>query len=294
MGSAGTPTAYVKGFSAAGEHLAGFDSNERFGCFVAGVAGFSIEVGSTQRSWSLGAHELRVSVMQDEAVRYVVQIHDGWCKRPAPRSLILPQVYALAITEELWVPQGPELARWRNRALLDADLIMRPEVGLARLPEAAPRSARETWAIIGSLVEARAVGGDPYPLPLKASFLVGWSGNAVTESSVRTGKTWLEAKGFIKHVADGRGSFGKPAKLWQPLTIQDSISPFPPADATSVPSETIDDEYTADMLRFVAKCIRVPWPELREQLNLTPVEAKLAYPTYLNAGGIPTDMEATA
>jgi hypothetical protein len=212
MGSEGRSTAYATSLVDLGE----FDADARYAVFVCRQAGFPAEVSSAKRVWRIGDVELTVSLWLDEEVRYVVFVHAGWSGRPAPRSLILAQVYAVAVHGELRVAKGPELARWRNRALIDAGLVARPTVSMPELADSAPPSAKKTWSLIEQLLAARNLTDSPAePVPLNAPFLERWSGGTITASEIVSARQWYEANGYIVHVDDAPGIFGKPLKLWQ-------------------------------------------------------------------------------
>jgi hypothetical protein len=162
-------------------------------------------------------------------------VYGGWeGTRPAPRGLILAQVYAISCTGLLRRFNGPELSRWLSRSLIEARLVPTPDLTLAPLPPEAPEAALATWAAVGSLLRARALtekdGGATKGIPLVASFLARWA--ATKERTIRTGKTWLEHHGYIKrhghlvHDADAPPQYGKAAILWTVRLLQGDDAPM--------------------------------------------------------------------
>ncbi len=205
----GSSTTYERG------RWSEYEWRPEYAAFVCGRGGFSAHPSRRHHPWRVGDLELTVSLWLDPKVRYIVWVHAGWPKRSAPNSLLLAAVYAITLTGRLEVPEAPSLARWQTRALMDAGLITRPPVGLGDLPPNAPGSVRAAWPWIDLLFAVRvANGGLNDPLVLDAPFLQGWSGNTVPEATFVAAKRWLQAHGYITHVGDAPGKFGKPTKLW--------------------------------------------------------------------------------
>jgi hypothetical protein len=156
----------------------------------------------------------------------VLRIEAGWptrltrhsSKQP-PTGLALGEVHAIATANQLHLPRGPELGRWKRRALVDAGIISPHPVTLPQLPPNAPRSAQQTWNAIGELLQVRYLV-DPVdePVPLSSPFLAHWSG--LPQSTLERGKTWLERHGLITRA--GHAPFGWPAPclLWQITTAK--------------------------------------------------------------------------
>jgi hypothetical protein len=193
------------------------DSDPDYAVFVCELAGFKTQPSRERRPWLVGDVELAVSVFLDKwRYQYVVWVHGGWPTHPAPKSLILAEVYAITVSGQIRVPNGPSLARWQTRALIDAGLVAKPAITMPTLPANAPASAQRTWPWIEHLLAIRAANGEPdAPLPLSAPFLEGWSGNTIAQSTIISAKRWYQSNGYIQHVADTKGSYGKPLQLWQ-------------------------------------------------------------------------------
>ena len=191
--------------------------------FIYSRAGLRLENNVVQ-TWRVADQRLQVVVWPDDSRRYVLRIKSGWpaaIKRhrsqQPPAGLALAEVYATTITNQLHLPRGPELARWKRKALVDAGIIEPHPVRLPSLPPGAPECARQTWQAIAGLLQVRFLVDPPdEPVPLSSPFLCSWSG--VPQSTLERGKRWLESRGYITRV--GHAPFGWPAPclLWR-ITI---------------------------------------------------------------------------
>jgi hypothetical protein len=201
-----------------GDALEEFDWKSVFGEFVLGCAGLTCVVGERQR-WIVGVLELTVELRLDRArCIYVLWVHDGWPTRPVRRSpLCLAEVYAFAVTGTVRELNKSEQGWFKARAVIEAGLCVRPDVGLAPLPADAPPAAVKTWDLIRDVEEVRAAQGrDPTEgTPLSAPWLASLNGTA--EPTIRSGKRYLEHAGQIEHIADGPVRFGRALKLWSLL-----------------------------------------------------------------------------
>lgn len=197
-----------------GKKLADFDAQPEFACWVCDQAGLRCVLDERQ-VWRIGGHELPVTLWLDKRLYYVLLVHSGWPLPPAPKSLALAEVFAAICTGELRRLHKPEMARFKRRALVASRLIPAPErvVLPALLPEA-PDAAGKTWDVIADLLTERRMTEPPGTLvPLSAPWLSKWSG--VPEPTIRAGKRWLEARGFIKHEGDAPSGRGRPIYLWR-------------------------------------------------------------------------------
>ena len=197
------------------DKLLEFDSDPRLGKFVCDQAGLACAIGEKQ-TWHLGGHELTVELQLDKRLFYVLYIRAGWPRSPdirRRRSLCLAELYAIALTRTIRDFHGPELARFKVKALIAAGLVQPTTISLPELPANAPAPAVATWRLIEELATERATGGETWPMPLVAPWLA--SRNGTSEEAVRTGKRWLERNGWIVHVDNAPGRFGKATKLWQ-------------------------------------------------------------------------------
>jgi hypothetical protein len=195
--------------------LLSFDAKAEFLVFVCRRAGLTPVIGRRQQ-WKVAQHTLVVEPQLDKSVRNVLYVRSGWPRPPIRKSLCLAEVYAIATIRTVRAFNPPELARFKAMALIDAELVERPTIGLRALPSDAPAAATATWALIGELLKIRAVSGDTGPTPLVAPWLARLNG--IPENTIRTGKRWLEQHHFITHVDDAPGRYGRPTKLWQPAT----------------------------------------------------------------------------
>jgi hypothetical protein len=165
----------------------------------------------------VGGHELTVEAALDrDRLFNILYVRAGWppsADLRRRRSLCLAEVYAISLTGTVRSFRGPELARFRVRALIEAGMIAPATVTLADLPGDAPAAAVATWKVIAEHATVRATTGDTGPMPLVAPWLA--SLNGTSEQTIRCGKRWLERHGFITHVADAPGHFGKKTKIWE-------------------------------------------------------------------------------
>jgi hypothetical protein len=206
-GTEGTETAY--GLS--GKTLAAWDGRDDFAAWVCERAGLRFE--EEEQLLTVGDAKLRLSLWRGD--RDGLWIFRVWEGRPESKrtSLSLTEVFAVVVTGLVRDRRGPEGARWKRRALVEAALVAPAKVSLAQLPDDAPQTARETWNLIADLLSIRRLEEPPgTPVALSAPWLSEWSG--VSEPTIKAGKAWLERHGFIEHVADAPGSFGRPTFLW--------------------------------------------------------------------------------
>ena len=203
--------------------LEAFDSRPEFGSFVMERAGLIAKVGERQL-WRVGDHELTVRLHLDhDRVLYVVLVLAGWPTHPAPRSLCLADLYAIAITGEFRSFNKPERHRFKLRALIESGLIDAPMLQFRPLDPAAPAAAAQTWNAIVDLTTTRHADGDTGPMPLVAPWLAKAYG--LDEDTIRAGKTWLERHNFITRDGDTPGKFGKKTILWAVALSPPASSP---------------------------------------------------------------------
>lgn len=197
-----------------GDALQAFDDKPAFAEWVLARAGLNAVVGDRQ-TWQVGGRDLTVQLNIDRRYVYVLYLLAGWPPDLKPRrSLSLAEVYAVTLTGTVRIFNGPELSRFKAKALLDAGLVTAPALTFAPLPDGAPASAVETWELIRDVLEVRTLQ-DPataLPLPLVAPWLASWNGTA--ETRIVSGKKWLQRHGHITCVGEQPGRFGKPTKLW--------------------------------------------------------------------------------
>lgn len=193
--------------------------------FIYSRAGLRLENNIVQ-TWRVADQRLQVVVWPDESRRYVLRIKSGWpaaIKRhrsqQPPTGLALAEVYASTTTNELHLPRGPELARWKRRALVDAGIISPHPVHLALLPPTAPSNAQETWDAIRGLLQIRfLVDPEDEPVPLSSPFLASWSG--LPQSRIERGKHWLEQHGLITRAGNALFGWPAPCLLWRVTTAE--------------------------------------------------------------------------
>ena len=195
--------------------LASFDHCADFACFVVRRAGLVCVLGQRQ-GWVVGGHELTVELALDKAARNILFVRDGWPSSPDLRlrkSLCLAEVFAITTTGEVRDYRGPELARFKAMALVEAGIVPAPDLTLPPLPDDAPAAAVVTWDLIGEVARIRVVTGDRGPMPLVAPWLASLNGTSV--DVIRAGKRWLEQHGRIGRTGEAPGRFGKHTILWK-------------------------------------------------------------------------------
>lgn len=200
-----------------GQALADRDDSRELAVFVCERAGLTGAVDRRQ-TWRVGEHELLVALKLDERYRYYLRVLSGWPNVPARRGLKLGHVFAIAVTGDLRELKGPERARWKLRALVEAGLVELPAVSLRALPERAPDAARRTWDAVRHLAAIRAITDGTGPLPLSAPWLAKWSG--LDESVLRSGKRWLENEGYLRRAGEVARK-PKPLILWSLALVED-------------------------------------------------------------------------
>jgi hypothetical protein len=209
-----TATAYAEKLCA--DELAALDGDPDFARFLSTKAGIRFTQDDPQPV-ALGEQTLTVRWWIDDHDRYVIRaVGEG-------RSPVFPgtniqalkagQFYATLCAGRIIRPTGPSLARWKRRALAEADLIALPSVVLKPLPGDAPPYLARVWLTIGLLVQVRRlVDPDETRLPLEWTFLADWCG--CDEIDVRRGRAWLDRHGFIWRAGLVAVGKPKPMVLW--------------------------------------------------------------------------------
>jgi hypothetical protein len=216
--------AYEHPASAKPEDLRG-DALERCDCDPAVAravyehAGLAFEPGLAQ-VWQVGEHQLTVSLWVDPKRRHVTHLVSGWppeirrnTTKSIPTDLALAELYAISFSRVLFLPRGPEMARWKRRLLRELGRVQTNPVDLRPLPVGAPDSAVTTWRVIKDLLEIRALTEPSDQLPLSSPFLSRWT--RTDEDVFRRGKYRLEKQGLIRRAdeAPSRGG-GRPTVVW--------------------------------------------------------------------------------
>jgi hypothetical protein len=202
-----------------GKALEGFDCDPAVARAVYEHAGLVFEPYLHQ-VWQVGDHELTVYLWVDRKRRHVTHLVGGWPpaierKRTTkpPTDLVLAEVYAVAFSRVLYLPRGPEMARWKRRLLHEVGLVETAPVDLKPLPVGAPDSAATTWNVIKGLLELRGLTDPSDELPLSCPFLSRWT--RMDEEVFRRGKYWLEKQGFIWRADEARSrGGGRPTVIW--------------------------------------------------------------------------------
>lgn len=209
------------GTSTYGEHdLAAWDRSPKLAEWLADRLGISGTTGGEVSVWEVGEHKLRVSLWLGPDHRHVLWIHSGLptsYRSPldtARRTLALHEAYAAHVRGKFAALGKPEARRWKLRLLVGAGLVEPADVGdLVMLPQDAPASAGETWCVLRHVLSIRRLEEPKEePFAFSAPWVAEWSGLA--ESTVCSGKRWLEERGYLVRAGTARGQFGKPTQLW--------------------------------------------------------------------------------
>jgi len=194
--------------------LLDYDSKPEFAAFVCKAAGLKLVLDESHR-WEVAGHELRVELALDRRCLYVLFIREGWPTPPARKSLCLAEVYAIALTGKLRRINGPELRRFKVKALLDGGFRERPEVGLAHLPADAPEFAQRTLSAVEDVLAVRITNGESAsePFPFSAPWTATFTGT--DETTLRRGKLWLEQHGVLNRAGHAPSRFPRQTQLWR-------------------------------------------------------------------------------
>jgi hypothetical protein len=198
-----------------GADLEAFDSRSDFGCWVVERAGLRMDAGGQlEQVWRVGAVELVVSVWLDRGYQYVVLVRAGWPEHPAPKSLTLAEVFAITETRQVRQLRGPEMARWKLRALAEAGLVTPPPVSPPPIPADAPPHAHTFRHVLERLLAIRRLTeAAGTPLPLSVPFLANWSGRPADE--LQRGKYWYAKRRLIEKAGTVHVGKPKPLQLWR-------------------------------------------------------------------------------
>jgi hypothetical protein len=126
----------------------------------------------------------------------------------------LTRQYARGVTgKDRWL-RPPEYVTWKRRLLIEAGVISVTDVRLAPLPADVSHWARDLWAKIELLVQARALGGTRprEPLPLTREFLAGWA--EMPPWGVRAALEGLQSAGLVRVVDQVRSRGGRMVRFW--------------------------------------------------------------------------------
>jgi hypothetical protein len=205
-------TALPDAASLRGAELARHDADERLARHVSKQAKLRFELDARQ-DWRVGDTAVAVQWWLDANGYYVLLVLEGWQAPPAPKALKLAEVFAVGVTGEMRKLNGPEMGRYKLRALIESQIIAKPNpVPLMPLVNPTPQ-AQATWDAISELLALRRLTEAPgEPLALSAPWLSKWSG--VPEPVLRSGKLWLEKNGYIKRAGTGPGR-PRPLLYWR-------------------------------------------------------------------------------
>jgi hypothetical protein len=154
---------------------------------------------------------------------FVLVICSGWPRvpdpdgtEPAPKGLTLANVYAIGEAGCVWKLGRGELPRFKRQALVEAGHLPKPPpYPLLPLPDGAPVGARISWEWIARvLANRRLTEPRGTPIALNENFLHRWSGGTVPATTFRSGKRWLEKRGFMMRAGAIDTGKPKPLILW--------------------------------------------------------------------------------
>lgn len=132
---------------------------------------------------------------------------------PAPKSLSMPELFAIAETGRVRTLESPSVKRWVARALVEAQLLAEPPpLALALLADPT-EAAAITWRLITQELTLRQITDPPgTPIPISTPHLA--EKYHVTERILRSGKLWLRKRGYIVLVDEVHVGKQKPLGLW--------------------------------------------------------------------------------
>jgi hypothetical protein len=212
--SASTPNAYAEMLH--GESLVALDGDPSLGRFIFEKAGLTFLQDEPQPI-TFGETTVLVRLWVDDHDLYVVrpvsEVKVPTFPGTAIRALKLGQFYASICAGRIIGPTGPELARWKRRALTEWGVVAPPSVVLRPLPEDAPRYVAPVWNRICLLMAVRRlIEPDERLLPLTRSFVPAWCG--CDEQQARRALGWLDRNGFIWRAETMDVGKPKPMTLW--------------------------------------------------------------------------------
>ena len=165
-------------------------------------------------SISIGSATLELMLWLDYGGRWIWLIRSGWPAAEKRRSLCHAELYAAWWIGGLRLFEGPELARYKLKMLVDLGLQVVSPVVLAALPATAPQAAQSVWRELASYLAIRRLCEDENePFPLTAPWFADWT--RLDENEVRAGRAWLDNNRYLLRVGDAPSRFPKRTILWQ-------------------------------------------------------------------------------
>ena len=129
-------------YGLSGDELEAWDAKAEFAGRVCVLAGLRFEQELAQ-PLVIDDVTLTVELWLDGRGFHVLLVRAGWPHTPARQSLSLAEVFAAVTTREVRQRKGPELARYKRRALVETEMIGPAAVSLRPLPERALRRSRD-------------------------------------------------------------------------------------------------------------------------------------------------------
>ena len=124
-------------YGLSGEELEAWDAKAEFAVRVCVLAGLRFEQELAQ-PLVIDDVTLTVELWLDGRGFHVLLVRAGWPHTPARQSLSLAEVFAAVTTREVRQRKGPELARYKRRALVETEMIGPAAVSLRPLPGTRP------------------------------------------------------------------------------------------------------------------------------------------------------------
>lgn len=199
-----------------GEELRQWNKNEVYARWVVEEAKLRFEFDVEQK-----LRGAIVKLFLGAEADYLILVAKGWPqprdpdeRKPAPRSLMLPELYAIADTKQMRTLGPAELKQWGTRAAIEAGLIGPPAPARLALLDGPTEPAVVTWEVIAKKLAIRLLTYPPeLPMPITTPRLAAWSG--VEENVLRSGKLWLRNRGYIRKVGEVHTGQPRPCDLWE-------------------------------------------------------------------------------
>lgn len=141
-------------------------------------------------------------------------LYRDWHAQDGREWYSLPEVAACLAYGKVVKLNGPELATWALRLLVETGFIAPARVEAVELPDDAPETVRKVFDGFRFLLACKWLHSPKEPTTFSWRFAAAWCG--VSKSTAERAMTWLLEKGYVRKVGEIQASYGKKMGVFLP------------------------------------------------------------------------------
>jgi len=143
-------------------------------------------------------------------------LYRDWHAENGKEWYSLPEVAACLAYGKVIELNGPELATWALRLLVETGFISPAKVKAVDLPDDAPETVRKVYSGFLLLLACKWLHTPDVPSTFSWRFAAAWCG--VDKDTAKRAMTWLLEKGYVRKVGEITASYGRKMGLFLPGT----------------------------------------------------------------------------